>query len=84
MTTVLMCFAYLECEDPRDKIYGLLALTSEHNQIKVDYSLTPSQVFWNALDVLDKDDIVDPTALVYIARELGVNEQELLDAEDSR
>jgi hypothetical protein len=39
-----------ECEDPRDKAYGMLSLASQRTRIKVDYSLQPVDVLIDALE----------------------------------
>jgi hypothetical protein len=46
---VLKDYSHLDCEDPRDKIYGLLGLVRTRERFDVDYSKTPSAIFWKAL-----------------------------------
>ena len=38
-------FSKNDCADPRDKIYGLLAIVKSFQQIKIDYSLDTANVF---------------------------------------
>lgn len=38
-----------ECEDPRDRVFGLLGVVAEHGRIEVDYSLSPSDVFFKTV-----------------------------------
>jgi hypothetical protein len=43
-----------ECEDPRDKAYGMLSLASQRTRIKVDYSRQPVDVLIDALETFSK------------------------------
>lgn len=45
----LRLFAHHKCEDPRDKVYGLMGLVKQEERLYVDYQKTPHEVF---LDVL--------------------------------
>ncbi|CAG9998548.1 unnamed protein product [Clonostachys byssicola] len=42
---VLARFRRTDCLDPRDKIFGLLGLVTDHKDIKVDYEKLPGQVY---------------------------------------
>ncbi|VUC21504.1 unnamed protein product [Clonostachys rosea] len=42
---VLARFRRTYCLDPRDKIFGLLGLVTDHKDIKVDYEKPPGQVY---------------------------------------
>ncbi|CAH0021017.1 unnamed protein product [Clonostachys rhizophaga] len=42
---VLARFRRTDCLDPRDKIFGLLGLVTDHKDIKVDYEKSPAQVY---------------------------------------
>ncbi|CAH0043759.1 unnamed protein product [Clonostachys solani] len=42
---VLARFRHTHCLDPRDKIFGLLGLVTDHKDIKVDYEKPPAQVY---------------------------------------
>jgi hypothetical protein len=48
LKTVLMCFAHLKCEDPRDKIYALLSLARDTHDVIIDYAGDPEVIFWSA------------------------------------
>lgn len=72
LKTVLMYFAHLECEDPRDKIYALLALASNRGGVVIDYNSTAADVFWSAFALYKEEDIIGPSAIVQIARDMGV------------
>lgn len=45
LDTVLDRFSGKDCEDPRDKIFGLQALVEPEQRMAVDYSKSPMQVF---------------------------------------
>jgi hypothetical protein len=40
-----------QCEDPRDRVYGMLGLSEPFLAIPADYSLTTEQIFWLILDI---------------------------------
>ena len=67
LKSVLSLLTYLECRDVRDKVYGLLGLTS--SELKVDYVRHPAEVFWQAIEALDQP----PTGRdVHTLFELGI------------
>lgn len=41
----LKLFAGHECEDPRDKVYGLLGIVNEKQRIEVDYKKPAAEVY---------------------------------------
>jgi hypothetical protein len=45
-------FACMQCEDPRDKVYGLLGLIGDEEQPEIDYRKTVQEVYLNAISVL--------------------------------
>jgi len=51
-----------QCQDARDKVYGLLGLTSERWRVHVDYNKTVLQVFLDALTAVCEElfDSLDP------------------------
>lgn len=54
LTQYLAIFGKRECEDPRDKIFGLIGLLNFHDgyrpDIVVDYSRGAGEIFWDAMD----------------------------------
>ena len=53
---MLETFAGLQCEDIRDKVYGLLSLVRSSGLIPVDYSKTSADVFFNAIQRIVRDE----------------------------
>ena len=49
LSSVLSRFALLNCEDPRDKVYGLLGIMHPEARPRVDYSMSSAQVYWSAI-----------------------------------
>lgn len=76
--TILNGFAHLECENPRDKVYALLALARDNDSIAIDYNLEPQDIFWSAFEVcqteegLDSESIINPSGIAHIAKGMGV------------
>jgi hypothetical protein len=56
LSYMLESFAGLQCEDVRDKVYGLLSLVRSSRVIPVDYSKTSTEVFFNAIRRIVKDE----------------------------
>jgi hypothetical protein len=52
LTKMLMFYAWNQCEDPRDKVYGLLGLVHNGHNIKIDYQLSTAQVFMFAVEMI--------------------------------
>ena len=48
LTKAIEVFSSAACEDPRDKIFGLVAIIKEDERPPVDYALTPEGVFIDA------------------------------------
>ena len=46
---VLRTLAHLDCEDPRDKIFGLQALVKSRDRVPIDYSRTSGELFWEVV-----------------------------------
>jgi hypothetical protein len=42
-------FCNKKCEDPRDKVYGLMALVQPSSQVEIDYTRSAHQVFLDAV-----------------------------------
>lgn len=82
LRTVLLCFAHLDCEDPRDKVYGVLSLARNRRKVKIDYRQDPEEIFWSAFDAFKDSDIIDPSGLAQIARDMGVIRKELVILSD--
>lgn len=57
LSYILETFSGLECEDVRDKVYGLLSLVRSSGLIPVDYSKTPTEVFFAAIHKIIEDEI---------------------------
>jgi hypothetical protein len=51
-------FANMQCEDPRDKVYGFLGLVNEQERLEVDYSKSLYQVYSDALNFIYRRGIV--------------------------
>jgi hypothetical protein len=47
-------FSSNRCENPRDKIYGLLGIVATEERIEVDYSLSTREVFLRAVEKMLK------------------------------
>ena len=56
LSYMLESFAGLQCEDTRDKVYGLLSLVRNSGAIPVDYSKTSAGVFFNAIQRIVRDE----------------------------
>jgi hypothetical protein len=56
LSYMIETFAGLQCEDVRDKVYGLLSLVRSSGVVPVDYSQTPADVFFNALRKIVQDE----------------------------
>ena len=52
LVRVIHRFAGYDCEDPRDKIYGLLGLVDDASDLSIDYARLPQQVFMDAVLVM--------------------------------
>lgn len=47
-------FARHKCEDPRDKVYGLMGLVEERDRLAIDYNKTKHEVFLDVMMALMK------------------------------
>ena len=56
LSYMLETFGGLQCEDIRDKVYGLLSLVRSSGAIPVDYSKTSADVFFNAIQRIVRDE----------------------------
>lgn len=56
LSFILQSFAKSQCEDPRDKVYGLLSLVRDSGRIAVDYSRTPTEVFFDTVQRIVQDE----------------------------
>lgn len=56
LSFILWSFAKLHCEDPRDKVYGLLSLVEGPEVIAVDYSKTTTEVFFDTIQRIVQDE----------------------------
>ena len=64
-----------ECEDPRDKLYGIQALIQEEHRQTIDYAKTPSEVFADAAFILltaNEPLTNHPSILSKLAWEMGL------------
>jgi hypothetical protein len=76
LDSVLIRLSHLNCSDPRDKVFGLLALTS--SDVVVDYSRSPEEVFWSALPSLQASSM-DSHFLVELAAAMDVVLEDFID-----
>jgi len=53
---ILRTFAGMHCQDPRDKVFGLLGLVRPSRRITVDYSMTVKEVFFAAVGKIFEDE----------------------------
>jgi hypothetical protein len=51
--SALLSFSSLQASDMRDKIYGLLGVVKEEERLKIDYSKTPREVYWDAITFMN-------------------------------
>ncbi|KAB8298038.1 hypothetical protein EYC80_001810 [Monilinia laxa] len=56
LSYMLDTFAGLQCEDSRDKVYGLLSLVRSSGTIPVDYSKSPKVVLFTAIETIIEDE----------------------------
>ncbi|KAF7869903.1 hypothetical protein EAF04_004687 [Stromatinia cepivora] len=56
LSYMLASFAGLQCQDTRDKVYGLLSLVRSLGAIPVDYSETPKGVLFKAIGKVIEDE----------------------------
>ncbi|KAG4025422.1 hypothetical protein MFRU_058g00070 [Monilinia fructicola] len=56
LSYMLDTFAGLQCEDSRDKVYGLLSLVRSSGTIPVDYSKSPKVVLFTAIEAIIEDE----------------------------
>jgi len=68
MRTLESCVRYHcknNCHDPRDKVYGLLGLTSERWRVRVDYAKDVLEVYFDVVAALFEElfDLADPECL---------------------
>lgn len=71
---VLRTLAHLDCEDPRDKIFGLQALVKSRNRVPIDYSRTSGELFWEAVarfQTMEKQEDAR-RAIIALGQNLGV------------
>ena len=60
MIRVAEYFDEQSCQDKRDILYGLVAMTPWAGQITIDYTLRPEEVFLQALLLLQKENTIRP------------------------
>lgn len=53
---ILDTFAASQCADVRDKVYGILSLVGFSRRITVDYSKSPSAVFFDVIEKIVEDE----------------------------
>jgi hypothetical protein len=76
LSRALQYFFTLNCEDLRDKIYGLLAVVETRHEITVDYSKSAPLVYWDAMAALNYDDHGDPSWVLRLGMAMGVTGSE--------
>jgi hypothetical protein len=70
MQHALKHFLLLDCENPRDHIYGILALVVSTQRIGIDYSRPANMVFWDVMAIATKD--WDSDWLISLGRKMSV------------
>jgi hypothetical protein len=77
MCVYLKSFADQKCSVPHDHIYALLAVAGIEDDVRIDYSKSPSAVYWDFLGVLLKaDTTVGPYIYVGLAITMGLTGRE--------
>ncbi|KAI9686430.1 MAG: hypothetical protein M1822_003776 [Bathelium mastoideum] len=61
-SSLLRTFGQSECEDPRDKVYGLQGMLEEQHRMEIDYAKSVYEVFHDAVVIVIKDTIAPRTA----------------------
>jgi hypothetical protein len=62
LSSAIIRFSYNSCADPRDKVFGILAMVRGQDRIEVNYDLSTREVFFAALDMglkSSKPDVVE-------------------------
>lgn len=49
LSHLLFSFGQLKCQDPRDRVYGLMSLVPKSKRVKIDYSLTVRDLFFEVV-----------------------------------
>ncbi|KAF3038990.1 hypothetical protein E8E12_004196 [Didymella heteroderae] len=52
LQSTIMRFVHNDCQDPRDKVYGLLSLTTDGDVIEVDYNKSVAKVFLDTVNAI--------------------------------
>ena len=74
-----------ECQEPRDKIYGLQGIVIERDKMTVDYSLSVKEIFLNAAIIMMGEENEKPKrqdfvyCLLDLGQEMGLNCESLND-----
>jgi hypothetical protein len=56
LSEIIWTFGGLQCEDRRDKIFGLLGLVAEQKRIAVDYSISRRDLFFEVMSKIITDE----------------------------
>lgn len=68
-------FSIQDCDDPRDKVYGLLGLAHEDLSISIDYSKSTLEVYLDALLAADTDKRTELGRV--LGRGMGISAQQI-------
>lgn len=84
LAVAIACFAHLQCHDPRDKVFALLALTRDRAALDLDYNLSPTTIFWSAFQALERlgAGFIDPSRIAQIARDMHVVDEQLVKTDE--
>jgi hypothetical protein len=72
LITLLRDFSTRECENPRDKVYGLLALCNDKVEVNVDYSRPADEIFREVFSTLIYFKGYDEVWFLQLAKDMGV------------
>jgi hypothetical protein len=75
LIALLRDFSTRECEDPRDRVYGLLALCNEKVEIVVDYSKPMDVIFREVFSTLIYFKGYDEKWFLQLAQRMGVKQK---------
>lgn len=75
LMNLLRDFSMRKCEDPRDKVYGLLALCDEKVEIVVDYSRPADLIFREVFSTLKNFTVNDEKWFLQLAEDMGVKQK---------
>ena len=72
----LIWFTHLGCQDPRDKVYGLLGLVKPDDRITIDYNKNAAEIFWEVLSATKLSLSICDTQFKLLGWSMGVTGHE--------